>query len=157
MIMTRELMSPEAYMHLALKQAKKATEYDEVPIGAVLVDRQSGDVVAESFNQTITLSDPTAHAEILVIRDLCRKKSSQRIPDHDLYVTLEPCSMCASAISFARIHDVYFGAYDPKSGGICQGAKIFDHAQTHFKPKVTGGVLREECATLLKNFFKAKR
>ncbi len=144
-------------MMLAYKQAELARHHDEVPIGAVLVDSQTGQIISYGYNQTLTLSDPTAHAEIQAIRAACEMKSSQRIPGCDLYVTLEPCAMCAAAISFARIKHVYFGAYDPKSGGVCQGPEIFTHAQIHHKPKVTGGIMVEECRALLTDFFKEKR
>ncbi len=144
-------------MRAALKQAQEALALDEVPIGAVVVDCESGEIIGRGFNQTITLSDPSAHAEILAVREACQLKQAQRIPECDIYVTLEPCVMCAGCISFARIRHVYFGAYDPKSGGVCQGAKVFEHAQTHHKPDVTGGILEDECSVLLKNFFKAKR
>ena len=127
----------------------------EVPIGAVLV--YDGAIVAQSGNLTVSQSDPTAHAEINVIRQRCAEIGTQRIPDHDLYVTLEPCPMCAATISNARIRKVFFGAYDPKSGGVDHGPKIFSHAQCHHKPEVIGGVMEEECAKILTDFFTMKR
>lgn len=145
------------FMMLALDQARLAQQHDEVPIGAVLVDPKSGKVVASAFNQTIAQSDPTAHAEILAIRQLCAQVKAQRIPEYDLYVTLEPCPMCASAISFARINHVYFGATDEKSGGFVSGPELVSHPNLHYKPDYTGGILAEESATLLRDFFQEKR
>jgi len=142
-------------MAAAIKQAFIAKENGEVPVGAVLV--YQGEIVAESGNLTLTHSDPTAHAEINVIRDRCAALGVQRIPDHDLYVTLEPCPMCASALSNARIRRVIFGAYDPKSGGVEHGPKIFNHDQCHHKPDIIGGVMERKCTALLKDFFEAKR
>jgi tRNA(adenine34) deaminase len=144
-------------MQCAIKQAVIAREKGEVPVGAVLVDGTSGDIVAQSGNLTLENHDPTAHAEINVIRARCNELGTQRIPNHDLYVTLEPCPMCAAAISNARIRKVIFGAYDPKSGGVDHGAKIFTHTQCHHKPEVIGGVMEGECAELLKDFFEKKR
>jgi len=142
-------------MELAIKQALQAQTNGEVPIGAVLV--HDGKIVAESGNLTIRQSDPTAHAEINVIRARCNELGDQRIPDHDLYVTLEPCPMCAAAISNARIRRVIFGAYDPKGGGVDHGAKIFTHDTCHHKPEVIGGVMEQTCANILKDFFEGKR
>ncbi len=142
-------------MESAIKQALQAKDNGEVPIGAVLV--YDGNIVAQSGNCTITKSDPTAHAEINVIRERCAQLGVQRIPDHDLFVTLEPCPMCASAISNARIRKIYFGAYDPKGGGVDHGAKIFTHPQCHHKPEVIGGVMEAQCADILKDFFKERR
>ena len=144
-------------MQVAIKQAIIARNNGEVPVGAVLVDAKTGEIVAQSGNLTLGNFDPTAHAEINVIRARCVELKTQRIPDHDLYVTLEPCPMCASAISNARIRRVYFGAYDPKSGGIDHGPKIFSHDQCHHKPDVIGGLMEDQCAELLKGFFEGKR
>ena len=146
------LLSP---MESAIKQALYAKDNGEVPIGAVLVF--DGKVVAESGNLTITQSDPTAHAEINMIRSRCTELGTQRIPDHDLYVTLEPCPMCAAGISNARIRKVYFGAYDPKSGGIEHGPRIFTHSQCHHKPEVIGGIMERECSDLIRDFFEDRR
>lgn len=142
-------------MERAIKQAMSAQEYGEIPVGAVLV--YNGAVVAESGNMTILTSDPTAHAEINVIRARCAELGTQRLPDHDLYVTLEPCPMCASALSNARIRRVYFGAYDPKSGGVDHGPKIFTHPTCHHKPDVVGGVMEADCAKMLTDFFEDRR
>ncbi len=144
-------------MRAALEEAKRAFEADEVPVGAVLVHHESGEIVARAFNQTRAHSDPCSHAEALVIRQACKKEQSQRIPEYDLYVTLEPCPMCASLISFARIKTLIFGASDPKSGGITHGPKLYTHSQLHHKPEVRQGVLAEESRELLQSFFKQKR
>ena len=145
------------YMQDALDEARKAAARDEVPIGAVLVDVETGDIVARGGNATIERADPTAHAEIMVIRDGCKTAGAQRIPACDLYVTLEPCAMCAAAISFARIRRVVYGAPDPKGGGIDHGGQFFTQPTCHHRPDVTGGVLAEPCGQILKDFFAAKR
>lgn len=142
-------------MDTAIKQAITARQNGEVPIGAVLV--YEGKIVALCGNTTIQDNDPTAHAEINVIRQRCNDLGTQRIPDHDLYVTLEPCPMCAAAITNARIRRVYFGAYDTKGGGVEHGAKIFSHPQCLHKPDVIGGIKEAECAQLLTDFFEKKR
>ncbi len=147
----------EKYMKLALEEAQNARLRDEVPIGAVLVHAQTGEIIARNGNRTIELSDPTAHAEILVIRQACEQAGAQRIPDCDLYVTLEPCAMCAAAISFARIRALYFGASDPKGGAILHGPEFFRQPTCHHRPVVTNGFLESECGTLLKEFFAGKR
>ncbi len=149
--------TPLDYMRLAFEQAKLAYDAQEVPIGAVIVDVNSGDIVAKSYNKTVKLSDPTAHAEILAIREACSKAGAQRIPECDLYVTLEPCPMCTSAISFARIRHIYYGAEDVKSGGLVNGPCLSGSPALHFKVGHTGGLLAEESAELLQNFFKARR
>ena len=144
-------------MALALEEAKNAAQQDEVPIGAILVDSASHTILARASNRTIALADPTAHAEILAIRDACRAAGSQRIPGCDLYVTLEPCAMCAAAISFARIRRVIFAAPDPKGGGVLHGGQFFTQPTCHHKPALDHGLLAEESTNLLKNFFKGKR
>jgi cytidine deaminase len=146
----------KSHMNQALDAARAAAERGEVPVGAVLV-APSGDVVAVAGNRTRELHDPTAHAEILAIRDACRNAGSDRLPGHDLYVTLEPCAMCAAAISAARIARVYYGASDPKSGGVAHGAKVFSHPQAHHVPEVYDGIAAAEAETLLKSFFATKR
>jgi tRNA(adenine34) deaminase len=149
-------LNHEHYMALALDEARKAQAAGEVPIGAVLVHTETGAVITGG-NRTITRSDPTAHAEIEVIREACRIEGAQRIPEYDLYVTLEPCAMCAGAISFARIRRVVFGASDPKGGGILHGGKFYDQPTCHHRPLVEHGALAEECGNLLKTFFAKKR
>lgn len=144
-------------MSVALEEARLAAERDEVPIGAVLVHRESGKIVSRAGNRTIELADPTAHAEILVIRDLCRQLGVQRLPDYDLYVTIEPCPMCAAALSFARIGTVIFGASDPKSGGITSAVDLYSKPQLHHKPEVKSGLMAEECGQVMSGFFRKKR
>lgn len=144
-------------MQAALEEAIAAYERDEVPIGAVLVDPQSGEIVARAGNRTIEYADPSAHAEILAIRAGCTRDGAQRIPAYDLYVTLEPCTMCAGAISFARIRHLYFGAEDPKGGAIQHGVRFFDQKTCHHRPKITSGLMEDECGTLLRTFFREKR
>ncbi len=145
------------FMKLALEEAKKAGERDEVPVGAVLVDAGSGDVIARNGNRTIELSDPTAHAEMLVIREACQKAGTQRLPDYDLYVTLEPCSMCAAAIAFARLRCLVMGAPDPKGGGVLHGPVFFNQPTCHHKIMLESAVMAEGCGQILKDFFAEKR
>lgn len=144
-------------MHCALQAAEKAFDQDEVPVGAVIVDHRSGDIIAVSHNEMKKAQDPTAHAELLAIRRALEIKGEDRLWDCDLYVTLEPCPMCAQAISFARIRRLYFGAYDPKGGGVDHGAKIFNASSCHHAPEVIGGLETEKCAELLVKFFEEKR
>lgn len=144
-------------MQVALEEAHAAAGREEVPIGAILVDHATGVIVARAGNRTLEHTDPTAHAEIQVIRELCGQVGAQRLPGYDLYVTLEPCPMCAAAISFARIRRVVYGASDPKSGGLTTAMKMYDHAPMHHKPEVIGGVMAFECSQLLKDFFVRKR
>lgn len=144
-------------MLLALEEARLAGARNEVPIGAVLVNKKTGEIVSKSGNRTIELSDPTAHAEILVIREACQKLGVQRIPDHDLYVTIEPCPMCAAALSFARIDTIFFGASDPKSGGITSQVDLYAKPQIHHKPAIQSGLYEGECGQLMKEFFAGKR
>lgn len=144
-------------MQLALERAKAAPEQGEVPIGAVITDAQSGAVIASAHNLTEALTDPTAHAELLVIREAARKLRTTHLTECDLYVTLEPCAMCAQAIAFARLRRVYFGAYDPKGGGVEHGARIFRQPTCHHRPEVIGGLEEARCGSLLTEFFAAKR
>lgn len=151
-----------SYMRLALAEAQAAAARGEVPIGAVLVGplREGGEarvVLAAAGNRTEELHDPTAHAELLVIREAAAKRGAPRLPDCELYVTLEPCAMCASAISFARLKRVVFGAYDPKGGGIEHGPRMFQQPTCHHAPEVIGGVGESEAAALLRTFFEGKR
>jgi len=150
-------VSDESFMAQALDLARAAAEAGEAPIGCVIVDAE-GQVIATGANAPISAHDPTAHAEIQALRHAAQALENYRLkPDLTLYVTLEPCAMCAGAISHARIARVVYGASDPKSGGVESGARVWDHAQTHWKPKVTAGVEAEAAATLLKDFFKARR
>ncbi|MCE8009334.1 nucleoside deaminase [Aestuariivita sp.] len=146
----------KSYMNQALDQARAAAARGEVPVGAVLV-APSGAVVAADGNRTRERCDPTAHAEILILRQGCAAAGSERLTGHDLYVTLEPCAMCAAAIAAARIGRVYYGAADPKSGGVAHGARVFSHPQAHHVPEVYDGIGAAEAEALLKSFFAEKR
>ena len=152
---TMRLKLPEP-MLLAFNEAEAAAARGEVPVGAAIVDR-SGAILASAGNRTLELKDPTAHAEMLVIRAAARVLGSQRLVGCDLYVTLEPCPMCAQAISFARLRRVYFGASDPKGGGIENGPRIFDQPTCHHRPEVYGGIGESAAADLLRGFFRARR
>lgn len=144
-------------MQAALAEARAAAQRGETPVGAVIVDPITREVVAADGNRTRELSDPTAHAEVLVIRKACAARGSERLPGLDLYVTLEPCAMCAAAISFARIRRLYYGAEDPKGGGIDNGPRIFAQPTCHHAPEVYGGIHEAESAALLRDFFAARR
>lgn len=143
-------------MMRALDEARAAGLRGEVPVGAVIV-AADGTIVAAAGNRTRELDDPTAHAEMLVIRAACGKLGSQRLGDCDLYVTLEPCPMCAAAIAMARVRRLYYGASDPKSGGVEAGPRIFSHPACHHKPEVYAGIAEVEAAALLRQFFIERR
>ncbi|WP_245881254.1 nucleoside deaminase [Thalassospira marina] len=145
------------YMDLAMQEARAAAARGEVPVGAVVVDGETGEVLASAGNLTEANNDPSAHAEILAIRAAAAKRGAPRLPGCDLYVTLEPCPMCATAISFARIRRVYFGAYDPKGGGVDHGPRIYQSSSCHHQPDVYGGIGETEAADLLREFFAARR
>ena len=145
----------KSFMDLAIEEAHKARLRGEVPIGAVLV--KDGEVIARAGNRTIKHNDPTAHAEILVIREACEKLGNQRLNDCDLYVTLEPCPMCAAAISFARIRRLYYGAADIKGGAVDNGPCLYNQPICHHAPEVYSGFAETECATLLREFFLQRR
>lgn len=149
-------MSFTSHMDQALEEARAAARRGEVPVGAVLVS-PTGRVVAAAGNRTRELSDPTAHAEILALRAACAAAGSERLPGHVLYVTLEPCAMCAAAIAAARINRLCYGAPDPKSGGVAHGARVFTHPQSHHAPEVVDGIAGEEAAALLRDFFRDRR
>lgn len=142
-------------MDLALAEARKASGLGEVPVGAVVV--RDGAVIAAAHNRVETDKDPTAHAELLAIRAAAARLGAPRLPDCDLYVTLEPCAMCAQAIAFARIRRLYYGALDPKGGGVEHGARIFTQATCHHRPELYGGIGEGDAAALLKDFFAARR
>ncbi|MDD9992092.1 MAG: nucleoside deaminase [Rhodospirillales bacterium] len=144
-------------MDLALAEAEEAAARGEVPVGAVVVDGHSGAVLARAGNEVEARHDPTAHAEMLAIRAAAAERGSARLPDCDIYVTLEPCAMCAQAISFARLRRLYFGAVDPKGGGVEHGARIFQQPTCHHRPEVIGGVQETRAAALLRRFFEARR
>lgn len=148
-------MNAPSFMDLALKAAEKAQESGEVPIGCVIV--RGSEVVAAAGNRTLTDRDPTAHAEILAIRQAAKAIGSERLVDCDLYVTLEPCTMCAGAISFARIRRLYYGAADPKGGAVDSGVRFFASPTCHHAPEVYSAVGESEAASLLRVFFKARR
>ena len=142
-------------MELALAEAKAARDLGEVPIGAVIVSA-AGEVLAQTGNRTLTLRDPTAHAELLAIRAAAAKLGS-RLTACDLYVTLEPCAMCAAAISFARIRRLYFGAADPKGGAVEHGPRFFQQPTCHHRPQVYGGIEERRAGEMLKRFFAERR
>ena len=142
-------------MDLALAEARAAAARGEVPVGAVVV--RGAEVLARAGTRTRELSDPTAHAEMLALREACRMLGSERLVGCDLYVTLEPCPMCAAAISAARVARLYYGAADPKSGGVAVGARVFTHPQCHHVPQVYDGLGAGEAEALLKDFFLARR
>lgn len=145
-----------SHMDEALDAARAAGERGEVPVGAVIVG-PDGRVVVVAGNRTREFADPTAHAELLAIRAACAKVGSERLAGHDLYVTLEPCAMCAAAISAARIERLYYGAADPKSGGVAVGARVFSHPQCHHVPEVYDGIGARASAELLRAFFAERR
>lgn len=144
-------------MALALREAEQAAARGEVPVGAVIVDAAGGEILARAGNRSEALNDPTAHAEMLAIRKAAAAAGAPRLDGCDLYVTLEPCAMCAAAISFARIRRLYFGAYDPKGGGVEHGARFFQQPTCHHAPEVYGGLEESRAANLLLKFFQERR
>ena len=142
-------------MDLALEEARAAADRDEVPVGAVVV--RDGEVLARDGNRTRERRDPTAHAEMLVIREACAALGSERLAGCDLWVTLEPCPTCAGAIAAARISRLYYGASDPKSGGVERGPRVFDHSQAHHKPEIYSGIEEAAAAAILRDFFARQR
>lgn len=148
-------MKENIFMKAALEQAKLAFAKDEVPVGAVIVC--DGKIIASAFNQNIALNDPTAHAEILALRQAAKTKDSARLDDCDLYVTLEPCAMCAAAISWSKIKRIYYAASDEKFGAIESQSSIFHSSSAYFKPEIYSGISEIEAKKLLQDFFKLKR
>jgi len=148
-------MPSPSFMSIAIDEARAAAARGEVPVGCVVV--RNGEVVARAGNRTLELRDPTGHAELLTIRAAASVLASERLTDCDLYVTLEPCAMCAAAMSFARIRRLYFGAADPKGGAVENGVRFFSAPTCHHRPEVYGGINESECAGLLKEFFQARR
>ncbi len=149
--------SGPSYMELALAQAREAAGRGEAPVGALVVDGAGGEVLAACGNRTEELGDASAHAELLALRGAAGRRGSPRLAGCDLYVTLEPCPMCAHAISLFRIRRLYYGASDPKGGGVEHGARVFDRTTCHHRPEVNGGIDEERAADLLREFFGAKR
>lgn len=143
------------YMKAAIEQAHQALNHGEVPVGAVVVYQDK--LIATSHNMSLTYCDPTAHAEIVAIRTAAILLQRHRLDECDLYVTLEPCAMCAQAIAIARIRRLYFGAYDTKGGGVDHGARIFDQHTCHHRPEIIGGLMEQSCRHILRNFFYDKR
>lgn len=150
------MIKPNTFMSQALAAAREAAVRGEVPVGAVLVSEE-GAVLASESNRVVELRDPTAHAEILAIREACRKLGNERLTGCDLYVTLEPCPMCAQAISLARVRRLYFAADDPKGGGVEHGPRIFSQPTCHHRPEIYGGIGTAEAEELLRDFFEARR
>ena len=151
-----DILQPhDRWMRIALDQARIAYDAGEVPIGAVIVYQER--IIAEAYNQRELLKDPTAHAEMIAITQAAQALESWRLLDCTLYVTLEPCAMCAAAISFARIRRLYYGAADPKGGAVEHGVRFFSSATCHHRPEVYGGLGESEAAALLRDFFKARR
>ncbi|HUZ72787.1 MAG TPA: nucleoside deaminase [Stellaceae bacterium] len=150
-------MSTKTPMALALEEAERAFARGEVPVGAVVVEAATGAVIAASGNRVEELRDPSAHAELLAIRAAAAARGAARLPDCDLHVTLEPCAMCAAAISFARLRRLYFGASDAKAGAVEHGPRFFAQPTCHHRPEVYGGIDAVRAAALLKRFFAARR
>ncbi len=146
----------DSHMDLAMVEARAAAERGEVPVGAVIVGPDNA-VLASAGNRSRELDDATAHAEILAIREACQMIGSSRLDGASMYVTLEPCAMCAGAIALSRIARLYFGADDPKSGGVEHGAMVFNHPQCHHRPEVYGGIGAAESQALLEKFFRSRR
>ena len=150
-------MLSNQFMNLAVIEAKKAFLKNEVPVGAIIVDSKTGEIVTAAHNLSISNCDPLAHAEIIAIREACKTRLDKYLYDCDIYVTLEPCPMCAYAISLAKIRRVYFGALDIKSGGVESGPTIFDSPSAHHKPEIYGGMMEKEVKNLMQRFFKQLR
>src|SRR5215813_6767476 len=146
-----------SFMALALVEAERAGERGEVPVGAVVVDGRGGAVLASAGNRVEELRDPTAHAEMLALRAATERQGAPRLTECDLYVSLEPCPMCATAISFARVRRLYFGASDPKGGGVEHGPRIFSQPTCHHRPEIYPGIAEQEAGELLRAFFRERR
>jgi tRNA(adenine34) deaminase len=148
-------MATPSFMSIAIEEARAAGSRGEVPVGCVVV--RGGEIIARAGNRTIVDKDPTAHAELLAIRAAAAAVGSERLTGCDLYVTLEPCAMCAAAMSFARVRRLYFGAADPKGGAVDNGVRFFAQITCHHRPEVYGGLSESESAALLRDFFAARR
>jgi len=144
-------------MKLALNEARNSERRGEVPVGAVIVNPQNGEILAQAGNRTEELGDPSAHAELLAIRAAAARLGSSRLLNCDVYVTLEPCAMCAAAIALAKLRKLVFGAYDPKGGAVEHGPRLFSHPTVHHRPEIIGGVMELDCAELLTTFFRDRR
>ena len=145
----------EKYMRIALKEAQKAIIFDEVPVGAIIV--KDDKIIARAFNKRETTNDPTSHAEVSAIRKACKKLNSWRLEDATIYVTIEPCSMCAGTLLQCRIGRIVYGAKDPKGGAIESSLKLFEAKNINHHPQILGGVLQQECSSIISNYFKSKR
>ncbi len=150
-----EVVYTMKFMHDAIQQAQQALIKNEIPVGAVVVNNNK--ILSASCNLVENTIDPTAHAEIVVIRQACKLLHTTKLINCELYVTLEPCAMCAQAIASARIKRLYFGTYDRKSGGVEHGSKVFSHSTCHHVPEIYGGIMEQDCKALLTNFFSDKR
>ncbi|MBE6453262.1 MAG: nucleoside deaminase [Alphaproteobacteria bacterium] len=150
-------MSHEDFMKQAIALANQAASQDEIPVGCLIVDPITNTIIAQAHNLSQHTEDATSHAEIIAIRQACKKLKQNRLWDMDMYVTLEPCTMCAAAISFARIKNLYFGAFDEKGGAVTNGIKFYEQPTCHHRPNVKGGILEQQCSEMLKNFFQNKR
>ena len=146
----------KSYMNIALEEAKTAAARGEIPVGAVIVSN-TGELIAQASNRTRELNDPSAHAEMLAIRAACARLRQERLAGYDLYVTLEPCAMCAGVIAAARVRRLYYGASDPKSGGVEQGSRIFQNSQSHHVPEIYAGIGERDARRLLQAFFAELR
>ena len=144
-------------MKLALNEARNSERRGEVPVGAVIVNSQNGEILAQAGNRTEEFGDPSAHAELLAIRAAAARLGSSRLLNCDVYVTLEPCAMCAAAIALAKLRKLVFGAYDPKGGAVEHGPRLFSHPTVHHRPEIIGGVMELDCAELLTTFFRDRR
>lgn len=151
------MITKSPYMELALEAAEAAAKRGEVPVGAVIVQREKGRVISAAGNRTREHNDPTAHAEMLAIRGACQVMSAERLTGCDMYVTLEPCPMCAQAITFARLERLYYAASDPKGGGVEHGARVLAASSCHHRMEVYSGLYETQSARLLKSFFEEKR
>lgn len=147
----------ESCMAVAIDGARQALKKGEIPVGAALFEKKTGKLIAKSFNETKALCDPTSHAELNVIKIACKALETTYLNDYVLFTTLEPCAMCATACAHAKVGEIYFGAYDVKSGGTVNGARIFNQQTCHHKPEVYGGIMEGVCQRLLREFFQKKR
>ena len=150
-------MSHEDFMKQAIALANQAASQDEIPVGCLIVDPITNTIIAQAHNLSQHTEDATSHAEIIAIRQACKKLKQNRLWNMDMYVTLEPCTMCAAAISFARIKNLYFGAFDEKGGAVTNGIKFYEQPTCHHRPNVKGGILEQQCSEMLKKFFQNKR